>query len=222
MNYKMTQFIKRTLVAGLFIGLSSFLAIPAQADMISIPGGVGGMPQYGSEYVGPIGAKLNGNAINGGIVCLDIFSTTYVPNSGFNVTVGTLSPLNMSQARFGNDATAISKYQEAAWLIGQMAQNPGQTGPISFAVWRLFSTVADTFGSNRNLTSENSWLSQASHINPQLYDFSSVKIYTPTGKDVSNQEFMSGKASPVPIPAPLWLLGSALLGIFGIRRRIMD
>ena len=220
MKDKATQYLHKVSIFALCMGIFVAFAASAQADtVLSIPGGVGGMPYYGNEYVGPIGANLNGNSISGGITCLDINTSTTVPNSGFSVYVGTLSPVNLSQAKFGSSSSSLFKYQEAAWLNGQMSltQNQGHIGAISFAIWRLFAPNASS-GSSGNLAAENSWLSQAAQINPQLYDFSSVKIYTAT--NTINQEFMSGKASPVPIPAGVWLLGSGLAGLVTLRRRL--
>ena len=218
MNDKAASYVQKILIYGLCIGLLIFYAISAKADMLSIPGGVGGMPYYGNEYVGPIGANLGGNSISGGITCLDINTSTTVPNSGFNVFVGTLSQVDLSHAKFGSSSDSLFKYQEAAWLNGQMAltQNQGQIGAISFAIWRLFAPNASS-GSGGDLTAENSWMSQAAQINTKLYDFSSVKIYTAT--NTVNQEFMSGKASPVPIPAGVWLLGSGMAALVALRRR---
>jgi hypothetical protein len=214
MDEKVTKYVQKILIFGLCIGILLLFSISAKADMLNIPN-VNGMPSYAGHLVGPIGANLNSSAISGGITCLDINTTTYVPAT-FEVHVGTLSPVDLSKAKFGSDAAALFKYQEAAWLLGQMANNPAQTGPISFAIWRLFTPSASS-GASGDLTAENSWMSQAAQINPQLYDFSSVKIYTAT--NTVNQEFMSGKASPVPIPAGAWLLCSGLAGIVMLRRR---
>ena len=56
-------------------------------------------------------------------------------------------------------------------------------------------------------------LAQAGGINPNNYNFSSVCIYTPTGAYVSNQEFMSGGATPAPIPPSFLLLATGLLAL---------
>ena len=219
MNDKATQYVQKILIYGLCIGILIFCAISAKADTLNLPS-VSGMPSYAGHLVGPLGANLNSGSISGGVTCLDINTTTYVPST-FDVYVGTLAPVSLDHAKFGNDSAALKLYQEAAWLNGQMAlaQNQGQIGAISFAIWRLFTPTASS-GTGGNLAAEDSWLTQAAAINPQLYDFTSVKIYTAT--NTVNQEFMSGKASPVPIPAGAWLLGSGLAGLVMMRRRFAN
>jgi hypothetical protein len=210
--------MKRSVIIGLCLAISLVAVVAASASTLSIPGGVGGMTAYGGHYVGPIGANLDGSGeIAGGITCLDFNSTTYVPNLGFEVYVGTLSPVDLSHAKFRSDSTALFKYQEAAWLLGQMSMsaNSSEIGVIQFAIWRIFTTISDSSG--RNFGRETYWMNLAAGINPAKFDFSSVRIYTPT--DTTNQEFMSGTASPVPIPGAVWLLGSGLLGLVSVRKR---
>ena len=78
-----------------------------------------GTTQYGNEYVGPIGSALNNTPITGGITCFDIDTQTYVPTS-FDVYVGSLSPVDLSHAKFATQPDDLFHYQEAAALLGQM------------------------------------------------------------------------------------------------------
>ncbi|MGD0489541.1 MAG: hypothetical protein ABSB94_20420 [Syntrophorhabdales bacterium] len=206
----------------LSLTLSLAAAMPASADTLAISGInslVYGQTQYGGEYVGPIGASLNGNAINGGINCVDISTSTDVPTS-YPVTVSTLSPLNLNNAKFAGPPSALFEYQEAAWLFGQMPSNQSEVGAISFAIWSIFSQNA--YQSHGLTTGQQadvvSWLAKAQAINVANYNFSSVQIYTAIPAS-SNQEFMSGAATPVPLPSALLLLGPGFLGLVGIRRK---
>ncbi len=197
--------------------LSLAAAIPASADTLGILGIsdinslVYGTTQYGNEYVGPIGSALNNTPITGGITCLDINTQTYVPTS-FDVYVGSLSPVDLSHAKFATQPDDLFHYQEAAALLGQMASHPTQIGEIQFAIWRIFDPSATSGESVANVTIEDSWLTWAAGINVNSYDFSSVRIYTAT--NTNNQEFMSGAAvDPVPVPPTVFLMGSGLLGL---------
>ena len=217
--------MKRMLFA-LCLTLSLAVAMPVWAtdtlDLYSIGSGPYGTITYGGDYVGPIGAGLNGgSAIPGGATCLDITTETYVPTS-YAVTVDTLVPVNLTNVKFwqGNP-NQLFYYEEAAVLIGEMASNPSQIGEIQYAIWRIMDPSAPSSGMGpADIAIENYWIAWAAGINPAQWNFSSVDIYTPTPNPASNQEFMTGAAtSAVPIPAAVWLLGSGLLGLVGVRRR---
>jgi hypothetical protein len=219
--------MNKILIFSLCIAMSLLAANSTMASTITL-GNYSGVPQFAGTYVGPVGGTLDGNtAIGGGIACLDIASTSYF-GSTIGVTINTLEPLYLTNARYGSDATAIFKYEEAAWLLGQIPSNatPAQVGNIQFAIWRIFNNdyvnKHYTFSSS-DLASQNSWLALAAAINPMLYDFSSVYIYTPTSNYASNQEFMSGVAAPafypVPVPSTILLMGSGLVGLALLRRK---
>ncbi|MBA4419157.1 MAG: hypothetical protein C0392_14810 [Syntrophus sp. (in: bacteria)] len=172
---------------------------------------------YGGYYVGPIQGNITGSAQTG-FICNDYITPTSVPNN-FQVYVGTLSPVDLSHAKFATNPSytpeQLFKYQEAAWLLGQMkpfvaAHDTTNVGLIQFAIWSIFNPSTPDKG-------QGSWLTAASQINPNNLDFSSVRIYSAT--NTANQEFMSGSASPVPLPPSVLLLAPGLLGLVVLRKR---
>jgi hypothetical protein len=213
--------MRKILIFGLCVAIALVAATAAMATTVTL-GGSSGVPQYAGVYVGPIGGTLDGaTEISGGIMCVDVASTSYF-GSKIEVTISTLEPQDMKNARFGWDEKAIFKYEEAAWLLGQIPFNPNQVGELQFAVWRIFDqTYVDAHfkSAKRDIEAENSWMKMAAAINPKDYDFSSVCIYTPTADYKNNQEFMSGGAAAVPVPSALLLLGAGLVRLVAYERR---
>ncbi len=172
--------------------------------------------KWAGTYVGPIGGYLNGSSREAYFVCDDYVSTTYVPST-FDVTTTTVTDLK--GVKFGNDPGAATNYKMAAYLLTQMSSltTADKIGPIQFAIWQIFAP-----GESYNLTSTqqaqvDAWLSTAK-ANYGSYTYSSVLVITPDGN--KNQEFLSGKAAPVPLPKGILLFAPALFGLFGLRKVI--
>jgi hypothetical protein len=183
------------------------------ADTIGL-GGSGGVATYAGSYVGPIQGTFNGAPVAGGVVCND-FSTTSYFGTSWGVSLSTLDPVNLTNSMFG--PSALGKYQQAGWLLGQIPGHSGQVGEIQFAIWRIFEPGASYPSGGRNIPLEDAWMKMAGSINPINYDFSSVKIYTAI--DTRNQEFMSGAAA-APLPSTFLLVGAGgLLLLAGQRKR---
>jgi hypothetical protein len=220
--------MRTILILGFCMVMSLVATTAAMADTVTLATTLSGLVYYDGEYCGNIGATLNGttDSISGGMACVDISKNSYT-GSTIGVTISTLQPSDMTNARFGSDAATILKYEEAAWLLGQIPANSDQTGEIQFAIWRLFDPgFAFKANADRNIALEDTWLAAALAIDPNNYDFSSVRLYTPTAAYASNQEFMSGAAiylsnpgnpAPTPIPGSVLLLATGLLALVALR-----
>jgi hypothetical protein len=156
-------------------------------------------------YVGAVGGNILGGT-KANYYCDDINSTSNVP-SNFQVLVSTLS--NISGTKFATQGNALQKYQQLGWLMYQMEINPldkNRTGAIQFAMWSVFTPSAPTFEDSA------AWLDASTRINAASYDFSQMRIYTPTAS--SNQEFIGGHVGLAAAPEPAeWMLLIIGLGI---------
>lgn len=106
--------------------------------------------------------------------------------------------------------------------VGSIAGGPAPTGTLDNVAGTinmdLSSWMVNHFGMDQNLGSA----SAAGSWDPvtQLYTLSWVATLTQGpngGQDVTWT--LAGSASPVPVPAAVWLFGSGLLGLAGVVRR---
>ncbi len=171
---------------------------------------------WAGTYVGPIGGYLNGSSQETYFVCDDYVSTTYVPST-FNVTTTTATDLK--GARFAKDPDAATSYKMAAYLLTQMDSftTADKIGPIQYAIWQIFAPGASYNLSSGQQAQVDVWLNTAK-ANYGSYTYNSVLVVTPNGN--KNQEFLSGKAAPVPLPTSLLIFAPALFGLFGLRKVI--
>ncbi len=166
--------------------------------------------QAGGYYVGAVGGNLNGGT-SANYYCDDFSTITYVPGS-FSVLVSSLS--NISGTKFAGQTNALAKYEQVGWLMYEMQINPTEIAGLQFAMWSVFDPSAPTYGDSA------SWLDASTQINPASYDFSNMRIYTPTNSQ--NQEFVGGSVTattPEPRQWALLIVGLGLITFFGYDRR---
>ncbi|MDQ5986566.1 MAG: hypothetical protein CSYNP_02296 [Syntrophus sp. SKADARSKE-3] len=185
-----------------FILVVAILAIMAASQAFADTLNLTTLPvvQANGYYVGAIGGNINGGT-TANYYCDDFATASYVPSS-FTVLVSTLS--NISGTKFISQTNALQKYQQVGWLMYEMSINPTKVADIQFAMWSVFTPNVPTYGDSA------AWLDASTKINASSYDFSKMRIYTPTS--TTNQEFVGGSVTAAPEPAE-WALIIIGLGL---------
>jgi len=209
--FKRLGFIGLAAVAALALMAPSALADGTEVTM-TLTGVSGG--EQGGVYTSPYFATI-GSTTNVGIVCDDYNHEVYM---GETWTAYEYNFSDLGSARFqgANSGATQQMYDEAAWLITQLAANPSDSGDISFAIWAIFSpNVLTTPG----YTDGNAawWLNQAQNQKFYANEFSSFLIFTPTNSGAdSAQEYLV----MTPEPGSVLLFCSGILALAFYSRRI--
>jgi hypothetical protein len=160
-------------------------------------------------FAGPYQATLNGNPIT--MVCVS-FDRHVTEGQTWQVTVNDLTAAGVANALYGDQAKALSKYQQAAWLTDQLSLHVDQKGDIQTAIWNIFNSgkTPDTAGSN-------AWLVLAQNQNFLGYDFSKFRILTPLDRSSKGPQ---ENLTTVPEPTTMLLFGTGITAIAAkVRRR---
>jgi len=200
-------FLALAVIAVLAIMPCSAMADSTQVTLTGVSGGTqGGV--YTSPYFATVGT-INGTAI----VCDDYDHEVHM---GESWTAYVYNFSNLSGARFytGNEASTLTLYDEAAWLITELAANPSDSGDISFAIWALFTPSVE--GTSGFTPGALWWLNQAEGQTFYAGEYSNFLVLTPTDPGTgSPQEYIV----MTPEPSSFLLLSAGFLALaFGSRR----
>ena len=211
----------------------------ASADGLTLTLNNPGNNVMGGVYVGPYNFTATGNGAPASLqlIC-DDFQDDVFPGEHWNATTTTFPSLTGVQF---TGAGSTLGYQEIAWLAEQMFANLGNAqlvGQIQWAIWDVFDpgisnhdpygtiSAGDQCAINGNgCTNTNSWLAQAL-LNASGGDYSNLIIYTPVAgtqvpvADGPPQEYFGDPPVTAPEPATVLLMGSGLMGLIGLRRRL--
>lgn len=175
----------------------------------------------GGVYVGYTGATIQSGSqtfVSFDLMCDDFVHQTSVPSGPFTYNVTTLADLTSVRWQQPN---RLQNYQIAAILLFQYdgldpIQKGVQAGDYNFALWNVFNPAATpNYGNSLALIAAATTIVQNGG-DQEAYD--NLRIFTPTGNAVSNQEFLGISSEPfetsnVPEPAGYALMGSGLIVI---------
>jgi hypothetical protein len=218
----------RTLFAALLLCFA--FAIAASASSITF----NTRPMFtdGTNYVGYVGATVNGTSSQ--LISDDFYHITYVPsgpetydfssipsltNARFNTHGTTYNPFTKQDM-----STGVLDYEVAAILLTEANSLPKSQSLMSLfqhALWDDFTTPSafPNDGSTGLLASTTNIVEATGNAYANIY--SKLGIYTPVGASAGNQEFLTLDPPPppeTPEPDTYGVIGVGLL-VFGIVQR---
>jgi|GEM_PF-1474438 len=175
----------------------------------------------GTVYASPYQGRFAGDPTNASLdlFCIDFMNNASPLNAGYTVALTSLGAgADLSATKFGNLTGALSKYQQAAWLISHHSTATStEWKSIQVAIWKIFSPTA--YATNSGIeAAANSWLAQAqqNYVNGQYGNF---VVLTGQGTAGQYQEFIVVRPEVVPEPETYALLATGLLALFVAWRR---
>ncbi|HEY3836557.1 MAG TPA: PEP-CTERM sorting domain-containing protein [Bryobacteraceae bacterium] len=177
--------------------------------------------------IGPYIATVNGT--QDFVFCDDDTHSVY-PNETWQATVTSLSSLialgntniASSSVLWKNLPSALTLYEQAAWLVNEFGTHSMDASGIQNAIWDIFLQKTGS-GSNSDQTTDSYWLLQASNNYKTLTSaqIASAEILSPIAGTQSGgyglpQEFIT--LTPEPATYVLFGAGVILLGIGSFRR----
>ena len=186
------------------------VSMAAQAGSVTAKVYFNGQYAFANNGYGipPYGGTLNGQSVS--FYCVDFTHDIYANTSWYATVTKLNSPVaDFADTRMDNK----TKYLEMAWLITQMGKASSEVSKAQFQ-WAVWSFS----GGPANSNAESLLISDAVNAVDHGYKGNGWELLTPNGS--YGQEFLVDNVTPTPEPSGLILFGSAMLGMFILRKRI--
>jgi hypothetical protein len=156
----------------------------------------------------PYGGTLNGKTA--AFYCVDFTHDIYANTSW----LATVTKLNSGAGNFADTRMdSKTKYLEMAWLLTRMGNASTQDTKAQFQ-WAVWSFSGGPTGTN----ADSLLISDAMQAVDHGFNGGGWEILTPDGS--YGQEFLVDNATETPEPSSLILFGSAMVGMFIMRKRL--
>ncbi len=207
--------------------LAMLAPIGAMADAVTLDWISSGNNPVGYYYVSPYSAKVRQTEEVLTLYCID-FNHEVAPPYQWDAEIFPLTGDNLAKFTYGGVDNAWTKYLTAAWLVDQLAHSasPHQQAVYQYAAWQVFTTDAKKLKNSMTAAGipgfaveiTDAYNAAGAAVTDPTHPWTTTEwsVVRPTGEV---QEFLVDPPS-VPEPSTLVLLGSAIVGIVAIRRKV--
>ena len=196
--------LRKLLVAAIFF-VASAAVNAASVTLLN----VANSENRGGFYAGFYTLSVDNQILPG--MC-DDFSTNSTIGETWNANILTYSDIVAGGGKFGPN---LVKYSQIGWLYSLAgAATSSQQASINEAVWKVMTPGAPALSGDAL-----AYFNSATDTARDTFDFSGVmRILEPLPHSASQEFLIPIGSQVVPVPAAVWLLGSGLLTLAGLRR----